>query len=334
MLPSSITGPVSGHGSGASSSDPKDPAKIALPASPEPDADPASISLPASPEPDTDPSSIPLPDSPLSQAVSVSPSQISNESLPKRSKRKNKYSPDQARQYDRLILRLAKSAPHLYPLGYLTDHKHRLGSLSVLRIPKSGQVSTKPVTKVDVDNLRIDEIADVVRFLLEGMTSASHQRVILIEDISYITPSILQQCFHGCSPNPGFLADHLSTSRNQSHNPMSVQKMRALGGRHSSIRWWRPYWRAVFPPHLNEKRWQVLLDSGSCRWQTRPQAAEARTTSHTNNVTQHSFDIETNVRRDEWYPLRSGSEQADLAAWEEKATIYVVEPLNEPKTCM
>jgi hypothetical protein len=291
--------------------------------------DPATIALPASPEPDTDPASIPLPDSPLSQAASVSPFQISNESLPKRSKRKNKYSPDQARQYNRFILRLAKSAPHLLPLGYLTKHKHRLGSLSVLRIPKSGQVSTKPVTEVDVDNLRTDEIADVVRCLLEEISSTSHQRVILIEDISYITPSILQQCFHGCLPNPGFLADHLSTSRKQSHNPMSVQKMRALGGRHSSIHWWRPYWRAGFPRHLNEERWQVLLDSGSCKWQSK-----RRTTSHNNDVTYHSFDIETNVRRNEWRPLGSGSEQADLAAWEEKATIYVVEPSDEPKTCM
>jgi hypothetical protein len=204
----------------------------------------------------------------------------------------------------------------------------------VLRIPKSGQVSTKPVTEVDVDSLGTDKTADVVKVLLEGISSTSHQRVILIEDISHNTPSILQQCFHGCLPNPGFLADHLSTSRNQSHNPMSVHKLRALGGRHSSIRWWRPYWRAVFPPHLNEERWQVLLDSGSCEWQTRPQAAEGRITSHTNNVTLHSFDIKTNVRRDEWYPLGSGSEQADFAAWEEKATISVVEPPDEPETCM
>lgn len=295
--------------------------------------DPTTIALPASLEPDTNPASIPLPNSPFSQPASVSTSHIRNEFLPKRSKRKNKYSLDQARQYDRLISRLAKSVPHLHPLGYLEHHKHRLGSLSVLGIRTSGRVSTKPVTEVDVDNLRTDEIADVMRSLLEGVSSASHQRVILIEDISYITPSVLQQCFHGCLPNPGFLADHLSTSRNQSRNTMSVQKMRALGERHSSIRWWRPYWRASFPPHLNEKRWQALLDSGSCGWQTRPQAAGGRTTSQTNDVIQHSLDIETNVRRDEWYPLGSGSQHADLAAWEEKATIYVVEPPDGPETC-
>lgn len=259
---------------------------------------------------------------------------MSNEALPKGSKRKNKYSPDQARQYDRLVLRLAKSAPHLDPLRYLKDHEYCLGSLSVLRIPKSGQVLMDPVTEVDVDNLGNDEIAGVIRFLLQDISSTSHQRVVLIEDISINTPAILQQCFKGCLPNPGFLADHLSTSRAQPQNPMSVQKMRALGGRHSSIHWWRPYRRADFLPHLNEKRWQVLLDSGSCRWQSRPQTEEGRTTSHANNVTQHSFDIEANVRRDEWYPLGSGSEQADLAAWEEKATIYVVEPPDEPKTCM
>lgn len=310
--------PVPRHGCGTSSSESIDPATIALPASPEPDTNP----------------SISLPDYPLSQAGSVSPCGTRNESLPKRSEQKDKHSPDQARQYDRLILRLANSAPHLHPLGYLTDHKRHLGSLSVLNIPKTGQISTKPVTEVDVGSLKTDEIGDVVRSHLEAISSTSHQRVILIEDISYITPSILQQCFDGCLPNPGSLADHLSTSRNQSHDPMSVQKMRALGGRHSSIRWWRPYRRAAFPPHLNEKRWQVLLDSGSCRWQTRPQAAEGRATSQTNNVTQHSFDIDTNVRRDEWYPFGSGSQQADLAAWEEKATIYVVDPPDKLKLCM
>lgn len=331
MSPSSTTGPVFGHGFGTSSSDSIDPATIALPASPEPDTDPASIPLPASPTPETDPASIPLPDSPLSQAASVSPSQVNNESLPKRSKRKNKYNPSQPRQYDRLILRLAKSAPYLHLLGYLADHKHRLGSLSVLRIPKNGQLSTKPATEADVDSLRTaDEIADVVRVLLEGISSTSNQRVVLIEDISYITPSILQKCFLRYLPNLGFLADHLEKSRDQSHSPMSTQKMRALGGRYKSIHWWRPYWRADFPPHLNGKRWQVLLDSRSCSWQSRTQAAEGRTY----NIIQHSFDIETNVRRDEWYPLRSGSEQTDLAAWEEKATIYVVEPPDEPKTRM
>jgi hypothetical protein len=352
VLPSNITGSVSGHGSGTPDSDSIDPATIALPPSPEPDTDPASIPLPPSPEPDTDPATIPLPaspepdtdsgsipspDSPLSLSAFVSSTGISNESLPERStrsKRKNKYSPDQARQYKKLILRLANPAPHIRPLCHLTDQKDRLGSLSVLRIPRSGQVSTEPVTEVDVNNRKTDEIADVVRVLLEEISSTSHQRVILIEDISYITPSILEQCFHGCLPNPGFLADHLSTSRNQSHNPMSVQRMRALGGRHSSIHWWRPYGRAKFPPHLNEKRWQILLDSGSCKWQTRPQPVEGWTTPQTNNVIQHSFDIETNVRRDEWHPLGSSSEQADLAAWEEKATIYVVEPPDEPKTCM
>lgn len=307
---------MSGYGSGASRSD---------------SIDPATISLPASPTPETDPASIPLPDSPLSQAVSVNPYQVSNESLPRRSKRKNKYSPGQPRLYDRLILRLADSAPHLDPLDCLADHKHRLGSLSVLRIPKSGQLSTKPATEVDVHNLRTpEEIGDVVRALLKGISSTSTQRVILFEDISYSIPSILQQCFHGYLPNPGFLADHLSTSGDQPNSPMSTQKMRALGGRFTSIHWWRPYWRADFPPHLNSKRWQVLLDSGSCRWQSGTQSAEGRT-YHT---IQHSFDIETNVKRDEWYPLRSGSEQTDLAAWKEKATIYVVEPPDEPATRM